>query len=78
MTQRTWLITGINSGFGRLMTERLLARGDRVAGTVRDAASMDDLKALYKDQLWLATLDLTGLKFVASSMRLSSMPARLT
>jgi len=59
MTQRTWLITGINSGFGRLMTERLLARGDRVAGTVRDAASMDDLKALYKDQLWLATLDLT-------------------
>jgi len=59
MTQRTWIITGINSGFGRLMTERLLARGDRVAGTVRDAASMDDLKALYKDQLWLATLDLT-------------------
>ncbi|MEA3179297.1 MAG: hypothetical protein QOI59_2820 [Gammaproteobacteria bacterium] len=35
MTQRTWFITGVNSGFGRLMTEQLLARGDRVAGTVR-------------------------------------------
>jgi NAD(P)-dependent dehydrogenase (short-subunit alcohol dehydrogenase family) len=30
MTQRTWLITGVNSGFGRHMTEQLLARGDRL------------------------------------------------
>ncbi len=35
---RTWLITGINSGFGREMTEQLLARGDRVA--VRSANGM--------------------------------------
>jgi NAD(P)-dependent dehydrogenase (short-subunit alcohol dehydrogenase family) len=35
MPQRTWFITGINSGFGRHMTEQLLARGDRVAGTAR-------------------------------------------
>ena len=27
MTQRTWLITGVNSGFGRHMTEQLLAHG---------------------------------------------------
>nr|WP_207201869.1 hypothetical protein [Pseudomonas sp. TH32] len=27
MTPRTWLITGANSGFGREMTEQLLARG---------------------------------------------------
>jgi NAD(P)-dependent dehydrogenase (short-subunit alcohol dehydrogenase family) len=59
MVQRTWLITGISSGFGRLMTEQLLARGDRVAGTVRDVAAMADLKARHGDQLWLATLDLT-------------------
>jgi NAD(P)-dependent dehydrogenase (short-subunit alcohol dehydrogenase family) len=59
MTQRTWLITGVNSGFGRDMTEQLLARGDRVAGTVRDVTTMDDLKARYGDQLWLAQLDVT-------------------
>jgi NAD(P)-dependent dehydrogenase (short-subunit alcohol dehydrogenase family) len=35
MATQTWLITGVNSGFGREMTEQLLARGDRVAGTVR-------------------------------------------
>lgn len=26
MAQRTWFITGINSGFGRHMTEQLLER----------------------------------------------------
>lgn len=59
MTQRTWLITGISSGFGRHMSEQLLARGERVAGTVRKLAAVDDLTARYGDQLWLAQLDVT-------------------
>ncbi|WP_158745298.1 SDR family oxidoreductase [Acidisphaera sp. L21] len=59
MTQRTWFITGVNSGFGRHMTEQLLARGDRVAGTVRKMDSMDDLKAKHGDLLWLSHLDMT-------------------
>src|ERR1700733_13520240 len=59
MAQRTWFITGVNSGFGRHMTEQLLARGDRVAGTVRDLDSMTDLKARHGAALWLAKLDLT-------------------
>lgn len=59
MTRRTWLITGVTSGFGRHMTEQLLARGDRVAGTVRRMDAMNDLKAKYGDKLWLAHLDVT-------------------
>jgi NAD(P)-dependent dehydrogenase (short-subunit alcohol dehydrogenase family) len=59
MTQRTWLITGVNSGFGRQMTEQLLARGDRVAGTVRKPDAVQDLKDKYGDLLWLAHLDVT-------------------
>ena len=58
MTHRNWLITGVNSGFGRIMTEKLLARGDRVAGTVRDLDAMDDLQRRYCERLWLAKLDL--------------------
>ena len=61
MAQRTWFITGVNSGFGRLMTERVLERGDRVAGTVRKMDAMDDLKAKYGDQLRLAHLEMTDL-----------------
>src|SRR5580704_5132500 len=59
MATQTWLITGVNSGFGRHMTEQLLARGDRVAGTVRKMDAMSDLKAKYKDRLSLSTLDVT-------------------
>src|SRR5690349_18177480 len=61
MSQRTWLITGVNSGFGRLMTERLLERGDRVAGTVRKMDAVKDLKAKYGELLWLEHLDMTDL-----------------
>ncbi len=59
MATQTWLITGVNSGFGRHMTEQLLARGDRVVGTVRNMEAMGDLKARYKDHLRLANLDVT-------------------
>jgi NAD(P)-dependent dehydrogenase (short-subunit alcohol dehydrogenase family) len=59
MTHRTWLVTGVNSGFGRIMTEQLLAKGERVAGTVRKMDAMSDLKARYGDRLWLAHLDMT-------------------
>jgi NAD(P)-dependent dehydrogenase (short-subunit alcohol dehydrogenase family) len=59
MAQQTWLITGVSSGFGRLMTEQLLARGDRVAGTVRKMDALSDLRAKYRDRLWLASLDVT-------------------
>ena len=59
MAQRTCFITGINSGFGRHMTEQLLQRGDRVAGTVRQLDAVADLKSAHGDLLWLAHLDVT-------------------
>ncbi|MCO5994838.1 SDR family oxidoreductase [Actinoallomurus rhizosphaericola] len=55
----TWFITGTSSGFGRLLTERLLARGDRVAATLRRPEALTDLRAQYGDRLWLAQLDVT-------------------
>ncbi|HEY4243278.1 MAG TPA: SDR family oxidoreductase [Kofleriaceae bacterium] len=54
MPNRTWFITGVSTGFGRELTNQLLARGERVAGTVRDLAVMRELR----DRMWLATLDL--------------------
>ncbi|GAA2228930.1 SDR family oxidoreductase [Herbiconiux moechotypicola] len=59
MSQHTWLITGASSGFGRLVTEQLLAAGERVAATARSTAGLDDLAERYGDQLWLSTLDVT-------------------
>jgi short-subunit dehydrogenase len=35
MTSRSWLITGVSSGFGHELTTQLLGRGDIVVGTAR-------------------------------------------
>ena len=56
---KTWFITGTSSGFGRIMTERLLARGDRVAATLRRPEQLDELRAGAGDRLWTAGLDVT-------------------
>jgi NAD(P)-dependent dehydrogenase (short-subunit alcohol dehydrogenase family) len=56
---KTWFITGTSSGIGRLLTEQLLARGDRVAATLRRPEALDDLKASAGDRLWLGRLDVT-------------------
>lgn len=44
---RTWFITGTSSGFGRIRVEKLLARGDTVAATLRTPGALDALKAQY-------------------------------
>ena len=55
----TWFITGTSSGFGRILTEQLLERGDRVAATLRRPEAIDDLRAAAGDRLWVAGLDVT-------------------
>ncbi|MCZ2830536.1 SDR family oxidoreductase [Modestobacter sp. VKM Ac-2986] len=55
----TWLITGVSSGFGRQLAERLLARGDRVAGTVRRPDAVADLVDAHPDTFAVHHLDLT-------------------
>jgi NAD(P)-dependent dehydrogenase (short-subunit alcohol dehydrogenase family) len=55
----TWFITGTSSGFGRILTGQLLARGDRVAATLRRPEALDDLRAGAADRLWTAALDVT-------------------
>ncbi len=55
----TWLITGASSGLGLSMTQKLLARGDRVAACIRRADALDDLRAEYGEQLHLCCFDMT-------------------
>ena len=55
----TWFVTGASRGFGRELTEQLLARGDRVAATLRRPVQLDDLAAHYGDRLWVRALDVT-------------------
>jgi NAD(P)-dependent dehydrogenase (short-subunit alcohol dehydrogenase family) len=59
MPARTWLITGVSSGFGREVTEQLLERGERVVGTIRDTGKVGDLAERYPDKFRAAVLDMT-------------------
>lgn len=59
MAPRTWLITGVSSGFGRELTRQLLDRGDRVVGTVRDTKKVTDLLDRYPDTFRAEVLDVT-------------------
>ena len=56
---KTWFITGTSSGLGRLLTEQLLDRGDRVAATLRRPQALDDLRVSASDRLWVRRLDVT-------------------
>ncbi|WP_265489075.1 SDR family oxidoreductase [Lactobacillus sp. PV034] len=57
---KTWLITGISSGFGKALTKQLLANGETVIGTVR--TKKEDIKELeeqYPHTLDVEHLDVT-------------------
>ncbi|WCM63792.1 SDR family NAD(P)-dependent oxidoreductase [Paenibacillus polymyxa] len=47
MKNRTWLITGVSSGFGYEMTKQLLEKGNKVIGTVRNKNKVADLIEKY-------------------------------
>jgi NADP-dependent 3-hydroxy acid dehydrogenase YdfG len=56
---KTWLITGTSAGLGKVLTEKLLAKGDRVVATVRKADALDELKKTYPENLQVVVLDVT-------------------
>jgi NAD(P)-dependent dehydrogenase (short-subunit alcohol dehydrogenase family) len=60
----TWLITGVSSGFGRELSTRLLDRGDRVVGTVRDPGRVADLAERHPEMFRVEILDVTDGKAV--------------
>ncbi|HET6970942.1 MAG TPA: oxidoreductase [Phenylobacterium sp.] len=54
-----WLITGAGGGLGRALMDAALARGDKVAGTVRDPAQADVLRALAPGRSFALVADMT-------------------
>lgn len=56
---RTWLITGVSSGFGYEMTKQLLEKGDTVVGTVRSTEKVKELMDQYPVTFDCRILDVT-------------------
>ena len=59
MSTRTWFVTGASRGFGREWATAALERGESVAATARDTASLEDLADRFGDRLLPLQLDVT-------------------
>ncbi len=59
MAEKVWFITGTSRGFGREWAIAALDRGDKVAATARDTATLTDLAEKYGDALLPIRLDVT-------------------
>jgi NAD(P)-dependent dehydrogenase (short-subunit alcohol dehydrogenase family) len=69
MTAKTWFITGSSRGFGREWAIAALERGDTVAATARDTASLDDLAERFGDTLLPLQLDVTDRDAVFAAVK---------
>ncbi|GAA4505594.1 SDR family oxidoreductase [Hymenobacter ginsengisoli] len=56
---KIWFITGASRGFGRVWAEAALQRGDKVAATARQLASIADLAEKYGASVLPLALDVT-------------------
>jgi NAD(P)-dependent dehydrogenase (short-subunit alcohol dehydrogenase family) len=66
---KTWFITGTSRGFGREWAIAALERGDQVAATARDTATLDDLVAKYGDAITAIKLDVTDREAAFAAVR---------
>ena len=68
---KTWFITGTSRGFGREWAIAALDRGDQVAATARNLATLDDLVAKYGDAILPVKLDVTDREAAFAAVRLA-------
>ncbi|WP_316844087.1 SDR family NAD(P)-dependent oxidoreductase [Pedobacter psychrodurus] len=68
-TNKVWFITGASRGFGRIWATAALERGDKVAVTARNLASVADLQEKYADNILTLELDVTKLDQVEKAVK---------
>ena len=56
---KTWLITGCSTGFGRLLAQAALDRGDQVVATARDPSTLSDVAKAFPKTARTTALDVT-------------------
>ncbi|MGH8883269.1 MAG: SDR family NAD(P)-dependent oxidoreductase [Stackebrandtia sp.] len=66
---KVWFVTGSSRGLGRNFVEAALSRGDKVAATARNAASLDDLVTTYGDAVLPLSMDVTDRDAVFASVQ---------
>ncbi|MGE8161399.1 oxidoreductase [Paraburkholderia sp. NPDC080076] len=65
---KTFLITGVSSGFGRAFAQAALDAGHTVVGTVRNAAARDAFTASAAERAHAVVLDVTDFEAIAPAV----------
>ncbi|WP_408345422.1 oxidoreductase [Paraburkholderia phytofirmans] len=65
---KTFLITGVSSGFGRAFAQAALDAGHTVVGTVRNEAARDAFTALAAERAHAVVLDVTDFDAIAPAV----------
>ncbi|EHQ25861.1 SDR family NAD(P)-dependent oxidoreductase [Mucilaginibacter paludis] len=68
VSQKVWFITGSSRGFGKVWTEAVLKRGDKVAATARQLASIAELNEKYGANVLTLELDVTKAEQVKAAV----------
>lgn len=68
VSEKVWFITGSSRGFGRIWTEAILQRGDKVAATARRLESIADLNEKYGQNVLTLAMDVTNAEQVNSAV----------
>ncbi|MBM7566155.1 oxidoreductase [Paenibacillus sacheonensis] len=68
---KVWLITGSSRGFGRELTQAVLAAGDKVVATARDREQLAFLLSDYGDRVRTCSLDVTDMQAAQAAVRLA-------
>jgi NADP-dependent 3-hydroxy acid dehydrogenase YdfG len=66
--KKVWFITGTSSGFGRLLAEEVLAKGERVVATARKPEVLQDLIEKYPETARAVKLAVTNLDDAKNSV----------
>ncbi len=69
--QRVWFITGASAGFGRILTEKALRRGDKVVATARKPEQIASYLSSNSDNCLILPLDVTDPASVDSAVALA-------
>ena len=62
MAGKVWFITGSSTGFGRMLVDELLDRGETVVATSRNPSSLEFLRQGFGERILLPQLDVTDPK----------------
>ncbi|MEV6562508.1 oxidoreductase [Nocardia sp. NPDC051756] len=68
-TGKTFLITGVSSGFGQAIARKAIQEGHLVVGTVRRAADAEEFRALHAGRAIARILDVTDDQAVLDTVR---------